>query len=234
MLMQRRHFALALGLAALASGCSAADTGSKPGELGNGGFFFSCEDAVSCTPYSDDASKFPKAVSLESTFQVRFEPKKGDTLITFNEQAPQRGLTINPVGEYIARGPAGLVAKKSGYATITSRDAAGRLVDFINIRVAKPDALVVYPADDASAKPKPVVAVSIGTGDSRTYRAFAQEKNDVLGGTLPVVWKAETPGTIDVQSTSDGKVTVTALKAGPATLVATGGTFEQRIPVEVK
>jgi hypothetical protein len=222
--------------AALTAGCSAADTGYKAGELGNGGFYFSCDDAVACTPYSNDAAKFPKAVSLESTFQVRFVSKTSadDTHITFNESAPDRGITISPVGEYISRSPSGLVALKSGYATITARDAAGRLVDFVNVRVAKPDALVVYPANESSQDPIRVDTVSITTNDSRSYRAFAKEKNEVLGGSLAVEWRVEPQGIVDVETTSDGKATVVGRTPGIATLFATGGTFEQQITVEVK
>ena len=57
--MDRRLFALAtFGLVTVAtSGCSLADPGYKPGELGNGGFYFSCDDAVACTRYSNDAAR---------------------------------------------------------------------------------------------------------------------------------------------------------------------------------
>ena len=82
MLMRRRFLATTtVCLLAVMAGCSA-NSGYKPGELGNGGFYFSCDNAVSCNRYSNDASKFPEAVSLGSTFQVRFEPKK-DAPVTF-------------------------------------------------------------------------------------------------------------------------------------------------------
>ena len=89
--MDRRLIALAMFGAAVASGCSLTDSGYKPGELGNGGFYFSCSDAVACTRYSNDASKFPQLVSLGSTFEVRFVSKTNaadDTHITFNEKGP--------------------------------------------------------------------------------------------------------------------------------------------------
>src|SRR6185295_17595660 len=95
MLMERRIFPMAMVgplvavTIAITSGCSATNGGSKDGELGNGGFYFSCNDAVACTPYSNDAAKFPKAVSLGSTFTVRFVPKPiSNSLITFNDKAP--------------------------------------------------------------------------------------------------------------------------------------------------
>lgn len=235
--MDRRLFAVGvLGLVTLASGCSLSDGGYKAGELGNGGFYFSCNDAVACTRYSNDASKFPQVVSLGSTFDVRFVSKTtdADTHITFNEKAPDRGITINPVGEYISRGPTGLVALKSGFGTITSRDAAGQLVDFVNIRVAKPDALVVYAAEDASETPARIETVTLVKTDRRTYRAFAQEKKAVLAGTLAIEWKSSNSAIVDVESTSEGKATIVARAAGSAKLIATGGTFTQEISVEVK
>lgn len=235
--MGRRLFAnaiLGLGLVAAAAGCSACDSGYKPGELGNGGFYFSCSDAVSCSRYSNDAAKFPQAVSLGSTFQVRFVPKSSDTLITFDEKLPDRGITIKAVGEYLSRGASGLAAIKTGYATVTSRDASGRLVDFVTLRVAKPDALVIYAADDVTDAPKRVESVSIGKAESRTYRAFAQEKKAVLAGSLAVEWTSSAPSILEIDSTSEGKVTVIGRAAGTANLVAVGGTFKQEIQVEVK
>lgn len=232
--MGRRLFATAmLGLVAVAGGCSSTD-GYKPGELGNGGFYFSCNDAVSCSRYSNDAAKFPSAVSLGSSFQVRFVPKASDTLIKFDEKAPDRGITINPVGEYVSRGGNGLVALKSGYATITSRDASGQLVDFVTIRVAKPDALVVYSAEDVRDAPDRVDTVSLGKTERRNYRAFAQEKNAVLAGTLAVEWTSSNPNIVAIDGTLEGKVTVVGRAPGNANLIAIGGTFRQEIPVEVK
>ena len=235
--MDRRLIALAVFGAAVASGCSLTDSGYKPGELGNGGFYFSCNDAVACERYSNDASKFPQLVSLGSSFEVRFVSRTNadqDTHITFNEKAPDRGITINPVGDYISRGPSGLVALKPGFGTITSRDAAGQLVDFVNIQVAKPDALVVYSADDASDNPARIEKVDLVTSDRRSYRAFAQKNKTVLAGTLAVEWKSSNEAIVDIESTSEGKVTVIGRAAGNAKLIATGGTFVQEISVVVK
>ncbi|CAN5925172.1 hypothetical protein BH11MYX4_BH11MYX4_59940 [soil metagenome] len=227
-----------LGLLAV-SGCSSVDSGYKAGELGNGGFYFACSDAVSCARYSDDAAKFPKAVSIGSSFQVRFVSKTSanDTHITFNEQAADRGITISPVGEFISRGPNGLVALKTGWATITSRDAAGQLVDFVNIHVAKPDALVVYDADRVHSGDTPdrvdALTLTLSASEPRYLRAFAQEKNSVLAGTLAVEWSRNPEAVVYLQD-NDGKVTVRARKPGTTTLTATGGTFTQQITIEVK
>jgi len=230
-----RPFLTAIAVAGLTIGCQANDSGYAAGQLGNGGFYFSCDDAVACSRYSDDASQFPKAVSLGSTFAVRFVPKTSSGLdIHFNESAPDRGITVSPISDvYVSRGVKGLAAIKSGYATIASRDAAGQLVDYVVIRVARPDALVVYAADESRTNPPLVSTVTLGRGETRAFRAFAQEKKENLAGSLQVEWTSSNPSVVDVESTTGGTVTVVARTAGSATLNATGGTFMQAIPVEV-
>ncbi len=229
----------ALGVLAVA-GCASTD-GSKPGELGNGGFYFACTDAVSCARYSDDAARFPKAVSVGSTFQVRFTPKSSSSLEASDSHinltsGTDRGITIEPVGEFISRGPNGLAALKLGYGTVTARDAAGQLIDFVNIRVAKPDALVIYDAAvEHGDTPSRIgsLTISLGQRDSRRLRAFAQEKNSVLAGSLAVEWSVEPPtGVVDLFD-NEGELTITPRAAGTAKLTASGGTFAQEISVEV-
>lgn len=234
--MTRLRIALVLtALSALASGCKLDDGGYAPGELGNGGFYFSCDDTVACSQYTDDASQFPKAVSLGSTFKVRFVPKQESGIdLKFNDSAPERGVTVQPISDvYVSRGANGLAAIKAGYATIASRDAAGQLVDYVVLRVARPDSLVVYAADESRTNPPLVSNVTLGVGDVRAYRAIAQEKKTNLAGSLQVEWTSSKPSVVTVQTSVNGKVTIVARAAGTATLVATGNTFEQSIPVEV-
>lgn len=222
-------------LVALAAGCSLDDSGYQPGELGNGGFYFSCDDnAASCSKYSNDSSKFPKAVSLGSTFKVRFEPKKTSGVdIHFNESAPDRGIIVQPVADFITRGPRGLTAVKGGYATLASRDASGQLIDYTVIRVAKPDALVVYPEVSSGATPIPVATINLKPSDSKTFSAFAQQNKEDLAGSLQIEWTSSNPSVVTVQNVSGGKATISAVSAGNATLTATGGTFSQTVPVVV-
>lgn len=225
-----------LGAVLFTVGCSSTNgSGYKEGDLGNGGFYFSCEDAVSCQPYSNDAAKFPKAVSLSSSFSVRFVPQASSNTvhITFNESAPDRGITVAPVGEFVSRGPKGLVAVKSGYATLASRDASGDLIDYVVIRVVMPDALVVYDAGESTSSPRPVDKIKLATDDRATYRAFAQAKKENLAGTLQLEWTSSDPTILDVESATDGAATVVAKAPGTATLTATGGTFTQKVAVEV-
>ncbi|MEA2750995.1 MAG: hypothetical protein QOI41_5138 [Myxococcales bacterium] len=232
-----RPFVTGLFAAALAAGCSLSDPGLKPGELGNGGFHFSCDDAVACSKYTGSATQFPDAVALGSTFAVTFTPKSASGLdIHFNEAAPDRGITVSPVSDvFVTRGANGLVALKTGYATINSRDAAGHLVDYIVLRVAKPDALVVYSADQPTTDPVAVDAVqlSLSQGDRKTFRAFAQQNKAGLAGSLQLEWTSTNPLVAEVTSTTGGVATLVPRSTGSAMLVATGGTFTQQVPITV-
>jgi len=223
---------------ALAAGCSIADPGTKTGELNNGGFHFSCDDAVACGKYTDTAVKFPDAVALGSTFAVTFTAGANTSGldIHFNDSLPDRGITVSPVGDvYITRGVKGLVALKSGYATITSRDAAGHLVDYTVLRVAKPDALVVYSAEQAGSNPVAVDTIDLSlTGASKTFRAFAQQNKSNLAGSLQVEWTSSNPLVAEVTSSTDGVATLAPRSTGTAMLIATGGTFTQQVPITVK
>lgn len=230
--------ATALAAVVLAAGCSLADPGTKPGELGNGGFHFSCDDAVACGKYTDTAVKFPDAVALGSTFAVTFTPKTTSGLhITFNDSQPDRGIVVSPVSDaFVTRGAKGLVAVSSGYATLASRDAAGHLVDYVVVRVARPDALVVYDADQPTSNPSIVdtVELSLAAADRKKVRAFAQQNKADLAGSLQVEWTSSNPLVAEVQSTTDGVATVVPRSTGSAMLVATGGTFTQKVPITVK
>jgi hypothetical protein len=221
-------------------GCSASDSNSsgyQPGALGNGGFLFNCDSvATSCSHFSNDANKFPKAVAVSSTFSVRFVPKSDTSgiQIHFNESAPDKGITVESVGDYITTGPSGLTAVKLGFATLASKDAAGQLVDYTTIRIVKPDTLVVYPAS-TSAAPTPVakVTLSLASSDLKSYQAFARSGAEELAGKLQIDWASSDPTTFDVNVSAAG-ATLTAKKAGNATLRVTGATFLQEIPVEVQ
>jgi hypothetical protein len=237
----RSAFAVAVAIAvtAVTAGCSSVDsegTGYQPGELGNGGFYFSCDDAVSCAKYSNDASKFPKAVSLGSVFTVRYVPKLDTSGINihFNDGATDRGITVQSLGPYLSQGPSGLAAVKTGYGTLASRDASGQLVDYVVVRIARPDALVVYAADDTDVDaPTPVSLVTLTRGEQRAFKAFAQENKQDLAGSLQLEWTSSNSTVAEVASTTNGIAKLVAHSAGTATLTATGGTFTQQVPIEV-
>ena len=225
--------------AVIAAGCSSVDPGTKAGELGNGGFHFSCDDAVACGKYTDTAQKFPDAVALGSTFAVTFTPKAGSSGldIHFNDSVADRGITVSPISDvFVTRGVKGLVALKSGYATLASRDASGQLVDYVVLRVARPDALVIYSADQPTTNPVAVSAVelSVSAADQKMFRAFAQQNKADLAGSLQVEWTSTNTLVAEVVNATDAVATVVPRSAGSAMLVATGGTFTQQIPITVK
>jgi len=239
--MKRSFFPSAVALLAVlvTAGCSlgSSKSGEKPGELGNGGFLFTCDDSVACEKFSNDATKFPSAVSLGAPFTVRYEPKSETRArLTLDNRAPESGITVAPVGSVLmSRGPDGFVGIKAGYATLASRDAAGRVIDYVTVRIAKPDAIVVYEANETvvPSAPARVQSLALDIGDRRTYRAIAQEKNQDLAGALRVEWISSAPDVVQIESATTGSVNVVARKAGSATLTVSGGTFQQLIPVQV-
>ena len=229
-----------IALVAVTSGCSATDSGYQGGELGNGGFYLSCDDAVACASGTDDAKKFPKTVAVGSTFSVRFTnvTQSGTNIQLTN--APDQGITIDPVGSFITRGVQGLSGQTVGIATIAAHDAAGQLIDFVNIEVGRPDALVIYDATDAGdsdfSTTTPTIVSSLdlqSTGDTRTLRAFAQRNKTTLAGTLAIEWTSSDPSIVDIVSTDGGGATIVGKKSGSANITATGGTFTQSIEVTV-
>lgn len=232
--------AVALGALLFGAGCtiSSAGPGYEEGELGNGGFLFTCDDSVACEDDTNDASAFPSAVSLGATFAVRYVPQtRAGTDIRFNESEKNRGITVSPTGQFISSGPDGFVGIKEGYGTLASRDASGRIIDYVTLRVAKPDALVVYEASLSSGAtaPTPVKVdnVELRTGSRRSYRVRAQENHQDLAGSLRVQWESDDESIVAIDSVQSNTVTVTAKKEGTTKLHATGGTFVEDIVVTV-
>ncbi|MDB4946887.1 MAG: hypothetical protein JWP97_6421 [Labilithrix sp.] len=247
--METKLLFLLVPLLPALAGCSAIDTtGSRTGELGNGGFYLSCDDAVACAPLSDDARQFPDAVAVGSTFTVRFEPPatllQGTNLVLTT--APDRGIVIETVGEraggapFLTRGPKGLSGQKLGFGTIVARDAAGHVIDFTNLEVAKPDSLVVYRTDEdghglgTGLAVSDVTGIEIQRGARQTYRALAQRSRQTLAGSLATQWTSSDESVLVVDQASDGTVTVQGVAAGQASLVVTAATFEQRLTVQVQ
>lgn len=217
---------LSLIVALAAWGCSSVDQSAAPGELGNGYFFFSCDDAISCSRYSNDAAKFPSLISLGSKFSIRFASNA-------SPQSSPEGATVLPVGPFVSRGPEGFAAIKTGYETMTARNVAGQVVDFKTIRIVRPNSLVVYAAEDPTDAPKRIDAVPLRPTDRKSFRAFAQHDTTPLAGSLAIEWTSSDRSIFDIESTIDGKVTVVAKARGSARLIVVGGSFEQQIPVTV-
>lgn len=232
-------------------GCSAADPTAKvqvEGELGNGGFLFLCDDSVQCEKTASDVSKFPKAISVGATFNVKYKLDKDPAIIkvSLDNSSPDKGITVQPATgtatsatsagayQYLSRGVDGLVGIKTGFATLVARDTKGSVVDYITVKLQKPDAIAVYRAEDRSSPPPRVSTVSLTTGDNASLRAVAQKAGQDLGGALQVDWDSDKPNVVSVDGKAGVKVTLTAKSAGSAVLTATAAGFTTTINVEVK
>lgn len=243
-------FVCGAAVAYAALGCSAADPTRSvqvQGELGNGGFLFLCDDSVQCEKTASDVSKFPKAISVGATFNVRYKLDKDPALIkiTLDNAAVDKGITVQPAVlapssasaanyQYLSRGPSGFLGVKVGFATLVARDRKGAVVDYLTVKLQQPDAIAVYKAEDRNSPPPRVSSLEITEGDTASLRAVAQKANQDLGGALQVDWTSDTPEVVSVDGRNGVKVTLTAKKAGTATLTATAGGFENKISVEVK
>lgn len=223
---------VALGLGIALVGCSATDSGYQGGELGNGGFYLSCDDAVACAPGTDDAKKFPKSVAVGSTFSIRFTNDSASGTNIVLTDATDSGITVDPIGTFVTRGVQGLSAQKVGVATIAAHDAAGQLIDYVNIEIDQPDALVIYDPDVPGDMISDTLDLSSGT--QKNLRAFAQHKLTTLAGTLAIEWTSSDPSVVQVEELNGGEVTLAARKSGTATLTAVGGTFTRTVEATVQ
>lgn len=194
------------------------------GHLGNGGFAFTCDDSVVCGEYNA-ADKFPDAVALGSKFTIRYIAKSGDTA----------GVTLSDVGNtHLSNLGAGdFTAIGEGVATVAAKDSGGTLVEWVELQVRRPDAIVITDTDSSS----PIVKTTIEMSDyygSRQFKASARYQNTALAGELGYEWTSSDSSILRVQGDPNGRAYVTPMKSGTVTLTATGGTFSQSIEVEVQ
>ncbi len=235
-------FAVAATLATALIGCSDLDASSaayRTGELGNGGFAFKCDEAVSCRQWSDDAAKFPDTVALGSTFRLRYIPNAASTpsLVDINIgtsfENPD-GTVIQTVGDdFLSRGADGFLAVSEGYGTVVARNVQGVVLDYTQLRIVRPDALFVYIADNTSDRPPRVTTVQMHVGESVTYRAAAERGSQILAGSIRAEWTSSNESVADATGDTTGKVTLYARSVGQTTLTVSGGSFTEEIPVEV-
>ncbi|HEY8072575.1 MAG TPA: hypothetical protein VIF62_00650, partial [Labilithrix sp.] len=139
-----------MALAAL-TGCTVAadptlnSAAPKEGSLGNGDFYFTCDDSVACAGYTmrNVAEKFPSAVAEGAVFHMQYDVHSLG--ITLSDNVPGQGYTLSTVGSgYLSLGTSGFSGVKAGIGTIWVKDAAGNAVDFTTISIVKPDEIVVY------------------------------------------------------------------------------------------
>lgn len=219
--------------AAFIAGCGARGGDVKAGELGNGGFTFSCDDGAACAPYSHEATTFPSAVSLSSTFDVNFQPRSTSS----DEPKPQGGITLSSVGDdFFTRGPQGFVAQREGYGTIAAFDSAGKLVDYTVIEIIKPDVLTIYDAERESsddADPPSLDVIELREGESRSFRVLPRNDAGVpLAGKVGVKWSS--PSSVaTVQPGSSGRYSVYGNAAGATVVAIDGAALHREIKVLV-
>ena len=230
---------LAAAAVAFAAGCTGGERNPSPsstsvqkGQLGNGGFTFRCDDSVACDRWNN-ANTFPEAVALGSTFEMEFYLLDGTRGYSYLKEA-ERGTTIESVGKYINRGASGFAAIEPGIATIASRDQKGWLVDYITVRIRKPDSLIVYDSEYKGEDPTRIQRANLETvGDRKSFRVVAKAGVEALAGMVTVEWTSEDESIVAVEGYSKGKVTIVAMGKGSTKLHAKGASLEQELPVTV-
>jgi hypothetical protein len=202
----------------------------KPGELGNGGFQFTCDDSVACNKFNA-AQEFPNTVAQGASFTVRYVPRDA----TQTKPGSNAGITTSPVGTtFLSTGPDGLVGVRAGVGTITARNAQGSLVEFTAIKIERPDAIVVYDGEyTGTTTPVTIDKVTLKVNEVKTLRALARRTGHDLAGLLTYEWSTDTSSVVKVDTVTNGKVTLVGKSAGSAKIIVKGGSFEQDVPVEV-
>jgi hypothetical protein len=233
-------FALALGALAGCSGNpSSGNAAYREGELGNGDFLFACDDGLACLPYAGAAQKFPKAIATGSTFDVRFVAKNQQGLdIVINEQKYE-GIKAVGVAPFVGDAPeGGFSALAPGYGSIVVRDSRNIVIDYVTIKIVKPNDLVVYDANyDVSRGKDDIVKLqklNLTVETPSSYRVVAEYNNESIAGSVPVKWTSKDPSIVEVESYSKRVVNLRGKAAGTATLVADGAGLQKEISVEVK
>lgn len=227
-----------LSLFALAGCTSNPPAGSsayKEGKLGNGSFLFKCDDAVACDRWStDDAKDFPTHIAAGSNFHLRFvaDGQEGTTLNIKGRRYD--GITLAPVGPYVSSGPDGFAAVNAGYGTVYARDSNGAVIDYVTLRIVKPNDLVVYQAEYKGVDPPPVANIEMTVGQRQAFRTFGRYNQQAIAGSIPVQWKSADSNIVDVESYSRGVVTLLPKAAGKTKLTAVGAGLSKELDVEVK
>ncbi|MBX3207431.1 MAG: hypothetical protein KF764_20455 [Labilithrix sp.] len=234
--------ALAVGVLAALAGCNdnpaPGSAAYKEGELGNGDFLFACDDGLACLPYKGDAKLFPKQISTGSNFDVRFVAKgQQGTTVTIDDKRYE-GVTVQAVAPYVSQTPDGeLAAIAPGFGTVIARDSAGTVIDYVTLKIVRPDDLIVYDAAfDATKNREPprIQAITLKVDEAPSYRVVAEYGGKAAAGSVPVKWESNEPDILTVESYASGVVNLRAKGAGKAILTATGASLEKKIDVEVK
>ncbi|OJY25133.1 MAG: hypothetical protein BGO98_09040 [Myxococcales bacterium 68-20] len=228
-----------LSIGALA-GCSGNPTAGseayKEGELGNGDFLFACDDGLACLPYSGDAKRFPDAIASGATFDVRFVAKNQQGPVIVIKEKRYEGIKTVAIGPYVSQGPDGFAAVKPGYGTVMVRDSGGTVIDYVTLKIVKPDALIVYDANYDVAKgnvPPRIQALNLKVDQTPSYRVVAEYNLKAVAGSIPVEWTSDASDVVVVESYSDRVVNLRAKGVGKTKIKADAGGLVKEIDVEV-
>lgn len=247
--------AFAVGALGALGGCSSEGVGPgsaayQSGELGNGGFTFSCADTnLACLEQSSgDAKAFPAGVAKLSSFRVRYVPKPGyessvnviidDTGGSASASAGSKSTgSLEVVGDkYLQKRSDGIFALAPGLGTIVARDASGNLIEFTTIPIREAARLVVYEAAfTGSQSQSSTRSITMKKGEQKSYRVVAQDATaQNLGGSFVTEWKAVDEAVATLDSRDRGVLNLVGLAAGKTTIRVTGLGLSTEVPVEVQ
>lgn len=232
-------FVTSIVLSAFAlGGCSGNPSAGSPaykeGKLGNGSFLFKCDDSVACDRWSTDSAKdFPTQIATGSNFNLRFvaDGQEGGSLDI--DGKTYEGVTLEPLSPYVSKGPDGFSAIKPGYGTVVAKDATGRIIDYVNLKIVLPDGIVVYKSDYKGTDPPRVQAINMSVGQTQSFRTVAEYKLEAIAGSVRIKWESADPTIAQVESYTKGVVNIVAKGGGKTKLTAVGAALTKEIDVQV-
>jgi hypothetical protein len=233
---------VALVVSALASGALVGCNGNpeegssayKEGKLGNGSFLFKCDDSVACDRWSTNSAKdFPTQIATGSNFNLRFVAEGNEGWSLNIKGKHYDGITLEAIGPFVSSGPEGFSAVSPGFGTVVARDNRGAVIDYVNVRIARPDGLVVYKADYKGTDPPRLQAVNMTVGQAQSFRTVAERGLEAMAGSVRVEWTSADPAIAQVESYSRGVVNIVAKGEGKTKLTAAGAALTKEIDVEV-
>jgi hypothetical protein len=122
---------------------------------------------------------------------------------------------------------------RPGYGTVVVRDVSGSVIDYVTLKIMKPDALVVYAAEYKGTNPPPVDSLTMKVSDRKSFRTVGQKDLNALAGSINIEWTSSDPNLVQVESYVGGVVNIVAKARGAATLTAAGAALTKTIPVTV-
>jgi hypothetical protein len=205
----------------------------KQGELGFGAFLFACDDSVACDRWStNDAKDFPPQIATGSVFDLRFVAS-GEQGVALTTKEKYPGVTSEAVAPYVGTGPDGFTALMPGYGTVVARDSRGFIIDYVTLKIVKPDALVVYAAEYKGTNPIALEALTLRPNERKSYRTVAQHNLEAVAGSVQIRWESADKDVAQVESYQRGVVNIVAKSAGKTKLKAVGAALSKEIDVEV-